>query len=76
MALRQRPWTKNLLRRHYRWLVVTALLLGYSLMVSSAVRKSATVDEQSHLFRGAAYLKEGATHFLLGHPLLTQMNVV
>ena len=38
-------------------------------MMGSAVQKSATVDEQSHLFRGVAYLKEGATHFLLGHPL-------
>ena len=38
-------------------------------MVSSALNKSATVDEQSHLFRGVAYLREGATHFLLGHPL-------
>lgn len=46
------------------------LLLAFGLMVSSAVRKSATVDEQSHLFRGVAYVKEGATHFLLGHPLL------
>ena len=58
---------------HYRWLVVTVLLLGYGLMVGSAVRKSATVDEQSHLFRGAAYLQEGATHFLLGHPLLASV---
>ncbi len=46
------------------------LLLSYALLLSSALRHSATVDEQSHLLRGAAYLKEGATHFLLGHPLL------
>lgn len=62
-----------LLSRHYRWLAVIALLLGYELMVSSAVRKSATVDEQSHLFRGVAYLQEGATHFLLGHPILASV---
>jgi 4-amino-4-deoxy-L-arabinose transferase-like glycosyltransferase len=49
---------------------VFLLLLSYGLMVSSALRKSATVDEQSHLFRGAAYLETGATHFLLGHPLM------
>jgi 4-amino-4-deoxy-L-arabinose transferase-like glycosyltransferase len=49
---------------------VAILLLAFALMTSSAIRKSATVDEQSHLFRGAAYLKTGATHFLLGHPLL------
>ncbi|MCP4421548.1 MAG: phospholipid carrier-dependent glycosyltransferase [Chloroflexi bacterium] len=53
----------------YRWIVVAVLLLVYGLMVSSALHKSATVDEQSHLFRGVAYLEEGATHFLLGHPL-------
>ena len=52
------------------WLVVALLLLGYGLMTSSAVRKSATADEQSHLFRGVAYLKTGATHFRLGHPIL------
>lgn len=50
--------------------VVSVLLLSFGLMLSSATRKSATVDEQSHLFRGVAYLREGATHFLLGHPLL------
>lgn len=55
--------------RRARWLGVLLLLLAYGLMVGSAVRKSATVDEQSHLFRGVAYLQEGATHFLLGHPL-------
>lgn len=33
------------------------------------MQKSSTVDEQSKLFRGAAYLTEGATQFLLGHPL-------
>lgn len=49
---------------------VLLLLVSYALMVSSALRKSATVDEQSHLFRGAAYLETGATHFVLGHPLL------
>jgi hypothetical protein len=46
------------------------LLLAFGLMVSSAVQKSPTVDEQSHLFRGIAYVKTGATHFLWGHPLL------
>jgi hypothetical protein len=50
-------------------LLVAVLLLAYGLMLGSAGRKSATVDEQSHLFRGVAYLLEGATHFLLGHPL-------
>jgi hypothetical protein len=34
--------------------------------VSSALRKSATVDEQSHLFRGVAYLKTGAPLFRWG----------
>lgn len=50
----------------------TAVLLWlmYALLVSSMVQHSPTVDEQSHLFRGIAYLKTGATHFLWGHPLL------
>lgn len=46
------------------------LLLAFALMLSSAIQKSPTVDEQSHLFRGVAYVKTGATHFLWGHPLL------
>ncbi len=53
--------------------IVLILFMAFGLMTSSALRKSATVDEQSHLFRGAAYLEEGATHFLLGHPLLGSM---
>jgi len=48
--------------------VVAALLLAFALMLSSAVQKSSTVDEQTHLFRGAAYLVEGATHFRDVHP--------
>ena len=55
--------------RHRRLLALSVLLLAYGLLVSSALRKSATVDEQSHLFRGVAYLRGGATQFLLGHPL-------
>jgi len=53
-----------------RLLALLVLWLAFALMVSSALRKSATVDEQSHLFRGVAYLKSGATQFLLGHPIL------
>ncbi|MEZ4641268.1 MAG: phospholipid carrier-dependent glycosyltransferase [Chloroflexota bacterium] len=61
--------------RFGRWLTgrgtaVLLMWLAFALLLSSAVQKSATVDEQSHLFRGVAYLKSGATHFLLGHPLL------
>ena len=52
------------------WLPTLIFTLAFGLMASSILQKSATVDEQSHLFRGAAYLEEGATHFLLGHPLL------
>ena len=51
------------------WLILL-LLLSYWLMVSSLRHKSATVDEQSHLFRGVAYVQANATHFLWGHPLL------
>lgn len=53
-----------------RSLATALLLLSYTLMVNSIVQKSPTVDEQSHLFRGVAYLETGATHFLWGHPLL------
>lgn len=52
------------------WTAVLLIGLAFGLLVSSVVRKSATVDEQSHLFRGAAYLQEEATQFLLGHPIL------
>lgn len=61
-AYPHRPWP--------RFVATGLILLAFGLMLSSAVRKSATVDEQSHLFRGVAYLRDGATHFLLGHPLL------
>ncbi len=53
-----------------RRLTLLILLLAFALLVSSAVQKSPTVDEQGHLFRGVAYVKTGATHFLWGHPLL------
>ena len=53
-----------------RILIPLVLLLTFALMVSSAIQKSPTVDEQSHLFRGVAYVKTGATQFLWGHPLL------
>ncbi|MBK8987632.1 MAG: phospholipid carrier-dependent glycosyltransferase [Chloroflexi bacterium] len=56
-------------RQTAHWTAVALLWLAFALLVSSAVQKSATVDEQSHLFRGIAYLRQGATHFLLGHPL-------
>jgi hypothetical protein len=55
---------------YYFGTAILLFLLAYGLMVSSVLQKSATVDEQSHLFRGVAYLQEGATHFLLGHPIL------
>lgn len=48
---------------------VALLLLAYALLLSSAQRNSAVADEPGHLFRGYAYLKTGATHFLWGHPL-------
>lgn len=53
-----------------RFMTAGFLLLSFGLMLSSAVRKSPAVDEQSHLFRGAAYVMSNATHFLWGHPLL------
>lgn len=58
----------KLSRFRTRLLVALILLIAYALMVSSAVRQSSTVDEQTHLFRGAAYLIERATHFHDVHP--------
>ncbi len=53
------------------WLAAVSLLwLAFALMLTSAGRKSITVDEQSHLFRGVAYVRANATQFLWGHPLL------
>lgn len=59
----------------WRWVTgrgtaVFLLLLLYTLILTSVSQKSITVDEQGHLFRGAAYVETGATHFLWGHPLL------
>ena len=48
--------------------VVLILVTVFALMLSSAIQKSSTVDEQTHLFRGTAYLVEGATHFQDVHP--------
>ena len=57
-------------RRLLLYTVYCSLLtVAFWLLVGSALQKSPTVDEQSHLFRGAAYLKANATHFLLGHPI-------
>lgn len=53
-----------------RGTAVLLLLLLYGLILTSVSQKSMTVDEQGHLFRGVAYIKTGATHFLWGHPLL------
>lgn len=50
--------------------MVIVLLLAYWLMISSMARKSATVDESSHIHRGLAYVIEGATQFRLGHPVI------
>lgn len=51
-------------------LIMAAMLmtLAFGLMLSSAIRKSSTVDEQTHLFRGTAYLLEQATQFRDVHP--------
>lgn len=53
-----------------RGTAVLLLLLLYGLILTSVSQKSMTVDEQGHLFRGIAYIKTGAAHFLWGHPLL------
>ena len=55
-------------RLYLRLLVVLILLIAWTLMSSSAIRHSSTIDEQTHHFRGAAYLLERATHFHDVHP--------
>lgn len=53
-----------------RGTAVLLLLLLYAFVFTSVSQKSMTVDEQGHLFRGIAYVRTGAAHFLWGHPLL------
>jgi hypothetical protein len=53
-----------------RGTAIFLLLLLYTFILTSVSQKSLTVDEQGHLFRGIAYVKTGAVHFLWGHPLL------
>ena len=53
-------------------ILVAALLLGltFGLQVMSARTKSATYDEQFYITRGAAFVKLGDLHILIGEPVL------
>ena len=53
-----------------RFLVVGLLGLVFFLLLTSAIRKSATVDEQLHITRGAAYLSTGDPRLSVKHPPL------
>ncbi len=51
--------------------VATALLaIMFALMITSAVQKSPTYDEQVYISRGYAFVKRGDLHILVGEPVL------
>ncbi|MGD2163900.1 MAG: glycosyltransferase family 39 protein [Anaerolineae bacterium] len=56
-----------------RFLVVVLLLLSCGLALTSAARKSATMDEQNHIARGAAYLGTGDPRLSIEHPPLVNV---
>lgn len=56
-----------------RFLVVGLLALTFGLALTSAVQKSATMDEQNHIARGAAYLGTGDPRLSIEHPPLVNV---
>ena len=56
-----------------RWAVVALLLLSWGLGLTSLVQKSATMDEQNHIARGAAYLGTGDPRLSVEHPPLVNV---
>lgn len=63
------------MRKHLpQWLTVGLLILFFALALTSAVRKSPTMDEQNHIARGAAYLGTGDPRLSVEHPPL--VNVI
>ncbi|MFO7540959.1 MAG: glycosyltransferase family 39 protein [Chloroflexota bacterium] len=55
---------------HYRWLVVTAVLLFFYLALNSLVGDSPTMDEPNHIGRGLAFIHSGNPQLSLEHPPL------
>jgi len=56
-----------------RFLAVGLLALTFALALTSAVRKSPTMDEQNHVARGAAYLGTGDPRLSVEHPPLVNV---
>lgn len=56
-----------------RFLVVGLLVLCFALALTSAVKESATMDEQNHIARGAAYLGTGDARLSVEHPPLVNV---
>ena len=68
----RRLW-EDVHRRQAIWVRVVAytwLLVMFGLMLSSALQKSPTVDEDNHLTRGLAFLRTGDPRLRLEHPPL------
>ncbi len=66
--------TDTMARRNVpRWLMVALLVLTYGLATTSAITKSATMDEQNHIARGAAYLGTGDPRLSVEHPPLVNV---
>jgi len=56
-----------------RFATVGLLLLAFALILTSAVQKSPTMDEQNHIARGAAYLGTGDPRLSIEHPPLVNV---
>ncbi len=52
------------------WLAIGVIGLAFALALSSAVKKSPTMDEGNHIARGAAFLGTGDPRLSLEHPPL------
>ncbi len=56
-----------------RFVLLAVILLAVGLAASSATQKSATMDEQNHIARGAAYLGTGDPRLSVEHPPLVNL---
>lgn len=54
----------------HHWLALALLWLAFTLLLTSAVKKSPTMDEGNHIARGAAFLGTGDPRLSLEHPPL------
>lgn len=74
MNERVRPGSREVGRMlESRLLAILLLLLSFGLAISSAVKKSPTMDEQNHIARGAAYLGTGDPRLSVEHPPLVNV---